>query len=137
MDKEARKALIRERRANRPDWQRYRKVPDPVVVRTSKKPVVVRAVPVCGTTAAYRRHYRLGETPCLPCKEAFNSQARSKYQTKTRTSGKAPAQCGTPSGANRHRNLDEPVCPECKKAVNEQARINYAKRLADGRKRNR
>jgi hypothetical protein len=28
----------------------------------------------CGTPAAYRRHYRKGEKPCVPCSEAIHRQ---------------------------------------------------------------
>jgi hypothetical protein len=30
----------------------------------------------CGTTAAYRRHQRRGETPCQVCRDTFNAKRR-------------------------------------------------------------
>lgn len=36
----------------------------------------------CGTTAAYQAHYRRGERPCTPCKQAYN-----KYQQQRRDIG--------------------------------------------------
>lgn len=34
----------------------------------------------CGTTAAYKRHHKNGETPCQPCKDAHAADKRAKYK---------------------------------------------------------
>jgi hypothetical protein len=35
----------------------------------------------CGTFAAYRRHLRVKETPCEPCKQAARDQANARYDS--------------------------------------------------------
>lgn len=37
-----------------------------------------RRLQPCGTRAAYQRHYRNGEKPCRPCRDAYNSY-QSEY----------------------------------------------------------
>lgn len=34
----------------------------------------------CGTTAAYKRHQRHGETPCDECRAAWSTYQRELYQ---------------------------------------------------------
>lgn len=33
----------------------------------------------CGTTSAYRRHQRNGETPCTACRQAWADYHRARY----------------------------------------------------------
>ena len=33
----------------------------------------------CGTSAAYRRHFREGSTPCGPCRDADGARRRTPY----------------------------------------------------------
>lgn len=40
--------------------------------------VAARKLQPCGTTGAYRRHLKHGETPCDPCKEAATEDARQR-----------------------------------------------------------
>lgn len=35
-----------------------------------------------GTNAGYRRHLRYGQEPCDPCREAYNTYYRNRYQGK-------------------------------------------------------
>ena len=37
---------------------------------------------VCGSLSAYTRHRRHGETPCDPCREAWNRYIRDRRQAK-------------------------------------------------------
>lgn len=71
-----------------------------------------RARAVCGTPAGCRKHYRHGEKPCEPCREAMNA-----YRSRLRQSTPRDlVPCGTPSAARRHTARGEPLCPPCREA---------------------
>ncbi len=81
-------------------------------------------IAICGTDSAYRRHLRLGETPCAPCRaahvDASVAQAKRKRLERLRSEP-----CGTPGGFRRHRAGGEQPCGMCA-AANKQA---YADRF--------
>jgi len=54
-----------------------------------------RELKPCGTSAAYRRHLRHGETPCDACREVENARGRLPGNGPMQ-----PAQHGTPSKYN-------------------------------------
>jgi hypothetical protein len=61
----------------------------------------------CGTPQGYRRHRKLGEDACRPCKDAINAlNPKSPYPPRI-------AECGTRSGVNRHKRNGEPTCEAC------------------------
>jgi hypothetical protein len=37
----------------------------------------------CGTYAAFQRHKRHGEEPCVACREAYNAHQRDMYRKRT------------------------------------------------------
>ncbi|WP_395109829.1 hypothetical protein [Actinomadura sp. SCN-SB] len=43
---------------------------------------MARDLKPCGTTAAYQRHLRRGETPCDACREASNAENRGSERHK-------------------------------------------------------
>ena len=71
----------------------------------------------CGTLAAYKRHKRMGEEACDPCKDA-NAEAVAKYRGGTTTGKRRPrhAECGSYSACIRHRRKGEPVDLACRLA---------------------
>jgi len=86
-----------------------------------------RELKPCGTMAAARRHWRDGEEPCAPCREA-----ELRYQ-RNRTGAKPfqPATCGTVSGYRRHLRSGEAACRECKAANAKNMREYKARRSAE------
>ena len=73
----------------------------------------------CGTTAGYQRHYKMGERPCQPCREA---SAEYKRRTRKRTP-RILRPCGTEAAYRRHLAHGEPPCDECRQAKSEQDRL--------------
>lgn len=71
----------------------------------------------CGTLAAYKRHKRMGEEACDPCKDA-NAVAVAKFRGGTTTGARRSkaAECGTYSGTIRHRRAGEQPCFACRLA---------------------
>jgi hypothetical protein len=65
----------------------------------------------CGTASAYRRHYRNGEKPCRPCKQAESrrgqdSPAKKAYNARRRERYSAARAAGlTAREANRRKSL--------------------------------
>lgn len=81
---------------------------------------MARELKPCGTPAAARRHWRLGEELCDACREADR-----QYQRDRRGGGPfRPAPCGTLGGYRKHRRNGEQACAECK-AANAKAMREY------------
>lgn len=55
----------------------------------------------CGTAAAYRRHSKLGETPCKACRDAYAAYKRDYTRRTGRTKGQGNRRT-RPIGASRH-----------------------------------
>ena len=55
----------------------------------------------CGTAAAYRRHSKLGETPCQACRDAYAAYKRDYTRRTGRTKGRANVKT-RPDGSSRH-----------------------------------
>lgn len=70
----------------------------------------------CGTTAGYRHHDNMGETPCDDCRQAiadYNRQLRRSKGSQPRTT----PQHGTHSGwVNLHMKRGIPGCTACRDA---------------------
>lgn len=83
----------------------------------------------CGTLAAYRRHLRAGETPCVDC-----SDASRDYTRKARgiTEPKPLEPHGTHAAYHRHYRAGIPFCDPCIEA--ERAYQREAKRSIRARK---
>ena len=47
-----------------------------------RSPISQSAVEPCGTSAAYQRHIRHGETPCDACRQAVNTDRRNRRAAK-------------------------------------------------------
>jgi len=73
-----------------------------------------------GTLAAYRRHLRAGETPCVECKAAKAAESRAERSARGAKVGQvgrpATAPCGTPAAYKRHLRHGETPCAACKAA---------------------
>lgn len=61
----------------------------------------------CGTSAAYHRHRRNGETPCDPCRKAHREK-------RARERDNVMQPCGTRAAARRHNRRGEPLCEKCR-----------------------
>jgi hypothetical protein len=94
-------------------WQAPPKPPTP----PTRKPVQP-----CGTYAAAIRHYRNGEPPCDPCKEARLAYERSREAGAPKKTWKH----GTYSGAIGHRRNGEKPCDPCRLAANQYRRERRA-----------
>ena len=85
-----------------------------------------RPVAACGTRSGYRRHQRLKEAVCGPCREAFRAYSRRlaaqraiAHQVERSAAGlgkgqwsKGTAPCGTRAARRRHRRRGE-ECAVC------------------------
>lgn len=61
----------------------------------------------CGTTRGHRRHRTLGETPCEPCRIAWNAECRKKQQELRESGWVRPGR-----NPNPKRNVVCSVCGE-------------------------
>jgi hypothetical protein len=82
----------------------------------------------CGTDAAYKRHFRLGEPPCDACRAAHAARCAADYAARKRDRAprepaprepapREPAPCGTEAAARRHRRRGEPLDEACRRAA--------------------
>lgn len=85
----------------------------------------------CGTVTGYRRHNRLRELPCDPCRTANAESARRQYNA---AGGKLPptptGRCGTYPGYQRHWARGEFACEPCMDAQRAYAQGRKALRRA-------
>lgn len=84
---------------------------------------MTRQLQPCGTSAAYRRHKRAGETPCEPCTVArreYNRRHEAARQARTPRKPRRLAPCGTANARERHRRRGE-QCAECDRIRRENA----------------
>lgn len=76
----------------------------------------------CGTTSGHKQHRKFSESPCRPCKDAFNAyyrdlNARRKAGLVVRAF--RDDKCGTLAGYSRHVRHDVPLCEPCRSARRE------------------
>lgn len=86
-----------------------------------------------GTTIAYRRHLRAGETPCQPCRDAAAAVERERRRSR----GISPAptlECGTHSGYVGHIVRDQAPCAACRDGHAEYQR-GYRRRVSRAARR--
>jgi hypothetical protein len=89
----------------------------------------------CGTVAAYRRHFRNGETPCEACRAAENARQVARYRKRHPDAKPRPDElqpCGTAAAYGRHVHAGEATCEPCRKAWRE-----YCKAQRDEKRRRR
>ncbi len=87
------------------------------------KPPVVPPHPYEGTLRGFGRHKRAGETPCLACRQAYNTASR--VASGERRSGLAREwrkPCGTSAAYARHKLAGEEPCEPCRDAMRATAR---------------
>lgn len=111
-----------------------------VYVYRGNQPIIKKQAPVphpgsvlepCGTIGAAFRHWKAGEKPCEPCREARRAYDR-EYKRKRRAANpperkpRKSQPCGTRAAAQRHYARGEPLCEPCKAA-----KAAYEKQLRD------
>lgn len=79
-------------------------------------PKSVRGTREHGTAKGARQHWGHGETPCEPCREAYNAEHRVPQESAKRT---GPAPCGTQAAYKRHLRKGEKPCEPCRQAHSE------------------
>lgn len=89
-----------------------------------------------GTEKGYRQHYRRDETPCDPCREAYNAAqvgrrvGRVRYKPRPpQPRTPQPIEHGTDRGYQAHRRLQTEPCDACR-----MARADYIKAFRLARK---
>ncbi|WP_035796387.1 hypothetical protein [Kitasatospora mediocidica] len=80
----------------------------------------------CGTSAAYARHRRHGETPCEPCRLA-NREAQRRLLDAEHDRLR-PIKHGTTGGWHAHQYRREAACGACARAYRAYQRDRYAAR---------
>jgi hypothetical protein len=80
----------------------------------------------CGTSSAWKRHYKRGEPLDEACREAMVADGRKRYQAVAAPRILEP--CGTPAAAQRHRRHGEPLDEACARAKREDAARRHASR---------
>lgn len=75
-------------------------------------PTKTRELRPCGTRAAYVRHKRNGEEPCLACHTAYKEYKRELNSRRKRTRKLKP--CGTYAAWMRHHRNGEKPCYKCR-----------------------
>lgn len=79
------------------------------------RPATARVLKPCGTMAAYTRHLKHGEKPCVLCAEACREQARRDFCSR----------CGARRG-RRDSSAADIVCADCRRASpSETVRMGY------------
>lgn len=94
--------------------------------RKNKRKKMREPVPLkpCGTNAAYQRHKRAGEYPCLACSEAH---AASVKESKPTPKPRVLKPCGTDAAHQRHLRNKEDPCDLCKVAHAKRTSKTYYK----------
>lgn len=80
----------------------------------------------CGTPAAYKRHLKLKEVPCEPCRQASRAQMRARY-TPRALYVRPTSPCGTVSAYKRHLRLKEKPCEACRQATRDRDPYRYSR----------
>lgn len=109
-------------------------------VYRGKQPIIKKQAPIphpgsvlepCGTIGAAFRHWKAGEKPCEPCREARRAYDREYKRRRRAANPPAPKPrksqpCGTRAAAQRHYSRGEPMCEPCRLA-----KLAYEKQIRD------